>query len=718
MTEAGWFETWRRRLLRPRVVGTAMLAMAGLALLVNLIGLFTTLNERGRAKIDAVREDTVWAVYQLEREAARLYDALRDPPWEITDWAAAVGQRYDILYSRTGVLSDGQLAERFGEAPGLGERIESIRSAIFDLVPIFDQLAASRYLIGITPDQLALRVEKIAADAGQLVIATNARHNEVKVAERAEVIGYYQQLAWSAGGLAAVFLVFVVLLISQLPHIRRLSEKAQETALAAEAANRAKSTFLAAMSHEIRTPLNGILGMADLLDDDRLTSAQRSKVGVIRHSGDVLLDVINDILDFSKLESGAIDLALTNFALCDVITEVHAMMRPRANAKGLDLHVSCPQVTITADPARLRQVLINLTGNAIKFTESGSIDISASIEEDRAGAPLLRVTIADTGIGMSESTLAGLFQEFVQGDPSISRRFGGTGLGLAICKRLIEAMGGSITVTSHEAIGSTFTFQFPCEVAAASVTQPRPAAQPKRRGGHVLLVEDNPVNRQVAEALLDRIGMTVSVAENGLAAIDAIRLRSFDLVLMDMQMPVMDGLTATRKLRADGSTIRIVGLTANAFESDKADCLAAGMDDFVTKPVTRAKLEAVIDALELPEIAEIPEAAPTATASDIDHEQQQALIDELGQEQFDELLRDFAADAHTLLDQAHDAVRDEPAVRALHSLKGMAQTLGLSRIGTLAAAAEAECRAGTPPDLDILRAAIGASPAPLKALAS
>ena len=616
------------------------------------------------------------------------------------------------------MLSDGQLAERFGEAPGLGQRIESIRSAIFDLVPIFDQLAASRYLIGVTPDQLALRVEKIAAEAGQRVIATNARHTEVKVAERAEVIGYYQQLAWSAGGLAAVFLVFVVLLISQLRHIRRLSEKAQETALAAEAANRAKSTFLAAMSHEIRTPLNGILGMADLLDDDRLTSAQRSKVGVIRHSGDVLLDVINDILDFSKLESGAIDLALTNFALCDVITEVHAMMRPRANAKGLDLHVSCPQVTITADPARLRQVLINLTGKAIKFTESGSIDISASIEEDRAGAPLLRVTIADTGIGMSESTLAGLFQEFVQGDPSISRRFGGTGLGLAICKRLIEAMGGSITVSSHEAIGSTFTFQFPCEVAAASVTPPRPAAQPKRRGGHVLLVEDNPVNRQVAEALLDRIGMTVSVAENGLAAIDAIRLRSFDLVLMDMQMPVMDGLTATRKLRADGSTIRIVGLTANAFESDKADCLAAGMDDFVTKPVTRAKLEAVIDALELPEIAESPEATPTATASDIDHEQQQALIDELGQEQFDELLRDFAADAHALLDQAHDAVRDEPAVRALHSLKGMAQTLGLSRIGTLAAAAEAECRAGTPPDLDILRAAIGASPAPLKALAS
>ncbi len=719
MSGTGWFETWRQRLIRPRVLVSVVLALTGLALLGNMVGLFTALNERGRANIDSVREDTVWATYQLEREANRLYDVLRDPPWEQTDWADQVGQRYDILYSRTSLLSQGQIAERFGDVPKLANSIKTISAAIFGLAPIFDDLRASGFLKGTTPNELALRVEAIASDAGQLIIATNARHNEVKVAERAEVIGHYQHLAWSGAGLAAIFVLFVVLLVSQLRHIRRLSDKAQQIALAAEAANRAKSTFLAAMSHEIRTPLNGILGMADLLDDDKLTPGQRSKVGVIRHSGDVLLDVINDILDFSKLESGAVDLALTDFPLDALIADVQSMMQPRASAKGLELRVTCPPVTITADPARLRQVLINLVGNSIKFTEQGSIAIIAGIAEDRSGAPLLRVSIADTGIGMSSATQAGLFQEFVQGDPSISRRFGGTGLGLAICKRLIEAMGGNIAVTSHEAIGTTFVFEFPCEVSATSASVTPLPLQPRQHGGHVLLVEDNPINRQVAEGLLTRIGMTVSSADNGQAAIDALQAKHFDLVLMDMQMPVMDGLTATRTLRAQGNTVRIVGLTANAFASDKADCLAAGMDDFITKPVTRAKLEAIIDALDIVAAPKVAEAVADKanTASEIDHEQQQALIDELGREQFDELVGHFAADAHSLLDEAASSAAPADAVRPLHTLKGMAGTLGLKRISDLAAAAESDCRTGAKPDLSALRAATDAMDAGTKAAA-
>ena len=185
MSGTGWFETWRRRLIRPRVLVGVVLALTGLALLGNMVGLFTALNERGRANIDSVREDTVWATYQLEREANRLYDVLRDPPWEQPDWAGQVGQRYDILYSRTSLLSQGQIAERFGDVPKLANSIKTISAAIFGLAPIFDDLRASGYLKGISPNELALRVEAIANDAGQLIIATNARHNDVKVAERA-----------------------------------------------------------------------------------------------------------------------------------------------------------------------------------------------------------------------------------------------------------------------------------------------------------------------------------------------------------------------------------------------------------------------------------------------------------------------------------------------------------------------------------------------------
>ncbi len=690
---------WRARALTPLTVGRAILVFAGLVLLINIVNLFTVLNERGRAQIDSVREDTVWASYQLEREAAQLSEVLREPIVRDAAWVKEVGLRFDILYSRTTLLTEGQLHARFGEVQELEDLIQSIRSEILALTPAFDAAAKEGEISPGRRSQLRTAVAGIEKRASQLIIATNARHNLVRVAEREEVKGYYEQMAWTVGGLAALFVAFIILLVLQLRAIRRLSENNQREAAAAAAANRAKSAFLAAMSHEIRTPLNGILGMAELIADGELSSLQRSQVGVIRSSGDMLLDVINDILDFSKLESGGIDLSVTSFPLSEVTQGVVDMMRPRAVAKQLALNLDCASVNITSDPARLKQVLVNIVGNAIKFTSQGSVTIAGTVHTGLDGRSGIRFQISDTGIGMSAETRAQLFQEFVQGDPSISRRFGGTGLGLAICKRLVLAMGGTIEVDSTEGKGTCFTVDIPCEVTAESqAPTTMPGAAPLPTSAHVLIVEDNPVNQMVVQGLLQKMGLTASTVDNGALAVEAVADGIYDLVLMDMQMPVMDGLTATRMIRATGNSVPIVGLTANAFVSDRDDCLAAGMNAFLTKPITRSKLEETL----LPILSRTGPAKPAAVPaaeSLVDAGQQNALIAELGQEQFDGLMQMFGEDARAILATLDGLKVNDEAILAMHSLKGMARTLGLSAIGDAAEQGEAALRSGRLPDL-------------------
>ncbi|MBI1374818.1 MAG: response regulator [Phycisphaera sp.] len=381
---------------------------------------------------------------------------------------------------------------------------------------------------------------------------------------------------------------------------------------AAEAASRAKSEFLANISHEVRTPLNGVIGMTELTLDTRLNAEQRDYVDTIRTSADQLLSLINDILDFSKIEAGKLELAEEPFSLRRLMHDTLAPLRARAESAGLDLsHTVADSVPdrLTGDPNHLRQVLTNIVSNAIKFTTRGRIDVRVRREGDLANDQTVYVKfdVQDTGCGIPKDRQEAIFHAFEQADTSSTREFGGTGLGLAIASSLVRMMGGTIHVTSEVGVGSTFWFTAYLGIdtgaaGAASNEPPRSAgyeaAPPTRR---VLLVEDNPVNQKIGVHTLTMQGFAVDVANDGREALKKIEAARYDIVLMDMQMPSMDGLEATRAIRQREAQapshphLPIVAMTANNDSEDRDRCLEAGMDAFISKPFKPSELTQVID---------------------------------------------------------------------------------------------------------------------------
>jgi signal transduction histidine kinase/CheY-like chemotaxis protein len=464
-----------------------------------------------------------------------------------------------------------------------------------------------------------------AAAAGNYMVNFRASRSFPLVAVVAlseeRVLADWQDGAWrlKAIGFAAALLalLYAAALHRTMGAGERTREELRKARDAAEKANAAKSVFLSTMSHEIRTPMNGVLGMAALLRDTPLNAQQQEFARTISDSGEALLSIINDILDFSKIEAGHMDIDLVDCALLPLAEGCIDTLASRAASRGLVLasfiDPALPAI-VRADGGRLRQVLLNLLDNAIKFTPSGEVTLRVTLAGQANGLCRVDFEVIDSGIGIGDQTLARLFQPFVQADSSVTRTYGGTGLGLSICKRLLELMGSRIEVDSRPGLGSTFRFRLELNVAAPPApAQPLPPGEvrvltPPAASGPapapdpsclVLLVEDNLINQKVALHQLGRLGYASHVASNGAEALKALALRDYALVLMDCQMPLLDGFEATRRIRdaeraSGGRRLPIIAMTANAAEGDRERCLAAGMDDYLSKPIVRETLAALL----------------------------------------------------------------------------------------------------------------------------
>ena len=475
---------------------------------------------------------------------------------------------------------------------------------------------------------------------------------------------------------------------------KRTAQILAEARDAAQAAARTRTEFLAVMSHEIRTPLNGVIGIAGLLEDMELAPAQRDYVRLIRQSGDHLLELVNDILDFSRLEADRVQLEGVDFDPLALVQGVTSMLLIQASTKGLHLSAVTADnlpAAVTGDPGRLRQILLNLVGNAVKFTDQGWVTLKLAHEPANDGCVRLLFSVADSGIGISCESIERMFKQFTQMDGSISRRFGGSGLGLAICRRLVELMGGTITVESQPGVGSTFRFDITLKLAQAPhvsslITWPEPQKEPALR---ILVAEDNLTNRLVALRMLERLGHHADAVGTGAEAIAALALAQYDVILMDVMMPEMDGLTATRQIRANEQLsvrITIVGLTAGTGAENLAACLEAGMDAAITKPVTLPQLRAAI--------AEGRSASGTgfiAESTEVMTPRLRELAQMLGNEAVQEIIHAFTEDTQANLARMRSAAeRDDSKTlySAVHSVAGAARNIGADALAERASALE------------------------------
>ncbi|WP_284616511.1 ATP-binding protein [Aquabacterium humicola] len=646
----------------------------------------------------------VLSLYQLETEYLRLREQWRQDVEPTVGTPAQLQLRYDIFVSRVTLLRTERANRLLRQVTGYEQALRQIDrfTARADLYlsaqprgPLSPQAARA-----LLDELIALSdpIHQLLLDASHQVAA--------QVSERQDKVRQHNQIGLALTGfLSAMVLVFAIIALRQMRkleqrrrHLEALADELRDARIEAEAASHAKSEFLADMSHELRTPLHGLLGMLALLRQPQADPAQSAAwLQTADESAAHLLRLLDDILDLAKLESGTLALAPQVVDLPALLQEVQALMLPQATAKGLALELRMDErlpTHVRLDPTRTRQVLYNLLNNAIKFSERGSIVLGCRARSTEDGQRQLEFDVTDSGIGMDPTTVDRLFQRFTRADDPLVRRQGGTGLGLAISRNLAQLMDGELLVRSMPGAGSVFSFHCPLVPAAAVQPAPAPADAAHAGGLRVLVAEDHPVNRLYLGALLERLGHHGHQVGNGLEAVQAMREQPFDLVLMDVHMPVMDGVTATEAIRAlpaPASRIPIIALTADVFADTRERCLRAGIDEVMTKPVSLEALSALFarHAGAPPQPAHPPAAEAAATAPGlIDHAALAAVTELMGAARSPALYGDFFAQADAAAHRMRDAMRDADTDRlreAAHAVKGAALNLGLPALADAAA---------------------------------